>query len=538
MRKLLSIPAILAMAAAVQVSHAQSIRGAIATEDCTGYGSNMLGRMSKGTVEIKAGEIFAIGPVSTFTSSKLYAYTIDGFQKPVTNNGFLRVHHLKDPNSGTPNVIWVPEKSVQFFESKTTDYDFRPYTMTTDIYSYGKRTGWKTEFVQAALQAAPENLKEKMAWTESVPGVSPSTSSPAASPAAPVASNNTTSSTQTQPNRPLTIADLKGGPGRYVLSSMGVIWKDGKIYNAGANSIFVSGDNVYIAGITGYGSNQRATLWTNGTPKELDTVTSNATVVHVHGDDVYVAGTRGGGDAQRPVLWKNGALVETLSESRGDRSWTPTHISVYNNEVCVAGFFGLYERKHMLWKSGKDSSLDTPYTSGMTDVHRSMNLSDNDVYIAIVRGDASAYDASGAPKKGGLYLIKNGQPQHIADVVFRGDFGEGFGNTEDEMIHIYVSDKNAYIVSTINGKAKLWKNNAEQKLEGFEDPETLQEMNTEALRVFATGDNVYVFGARAKKGARESNFVIWKNGKAEIITNGPFPGDYNSSMIKSFFVVE
>jgi len=280
---------------------------------------------------------------------------------------------------------------------------------------------------------------------------------------------------------------------------------------------------VYVAGING---NNRATLWTNGTPQELDTVVSVATVVYVHGKDVYVAGTRGAGEALRPVLWKNGSNMQSLSESRGDKSWTPTHISVYNNDVCVAGFSNGNGRMRppVLWKNGKDAHATATIPLGeVSSVLNVVTLSDNDVYIVV--DHSSNHGRTREIPKTGLYLVKNGQAQHIADES---------GGLES----IHVSNKNAYIIKNDRlrafKKVRLWKNNVEQKLEGFEDPETLQEMSTEANHVFASGDNVYVFGRRSKADTFRWDLVIWKNGVAEIFAGG----DERLNTIASVFVVE
>ena len=519
MRKLLNFLAILILVFTVQVTHAQNNKGAIAIEDCIAYDSNMIGRMSKNKIEIKAGHIFAFGPLTTTAKT-------DDFSKTITNNGFLRVYHLKDPiRSQEAYVIWVPEKSVQIFESKMVG---GPWPFKGDDLGV-LRGGWKPGFVRAALEAAPEKVKEQMGWAKDMLERAQTTSRPATT----VASNSTVNTTQTQQNRQLTIADLKGGLGRYVLvsdvarSQPYAVWKDGKRYSAPnfkLNSLFVSGDNVYIAGSSRNqgDSFNHATLWTNGTPQELDTVASETTVVYVHGDDVYVAGTRGALEARRPVLWKNGILTETLSESRGGNSWVPTHISVYNGNVYVAGSRGMAEV--MLWKNGKDTNIINTLT-GNRRRHIEMNLLIDDEIYSI----QSIYPKRYLFK----YSIKNDQVQQV--------YGE-----YDEINNLYISNKNVYISGTRKNKAMLWKNNVEQKLEGFENPESLQEISTYAAHVFASGDNIYVFGYRASYSAGGKDYpddvVLWKNGVVEILPGFRRINGWESTPlvdgIVSVFVVE
>ena len=66
--------------------------------------------------------------------------------------------------------------------------------------------------------------------------------------------------------------------------------------NAEANSVYVSGNDVYVAGYDGDVPN----LWKNGIAQILN-VAANS--VFVSGNDVYVAGNN---DGYVATLWKNG----------------------------------------------------------------------------------------------------------------------------------------------------------------------------------------------------------------------------------------
>ncbi len=112
----------------------------------------------------------------------------------------------------------------------------------------------------------------------------------------------------------------------YVYSSnikIARVWTDGipedltdGTYNAAANSVYVSGTDVYVSGYElkdtdGDGSVdiQEARYWKNGTEVILGggTTNSDAYSIFVDGSDVYVSGYEG--DTQQARYWKNGTSV-------------------------------------------------------------------------------------------------------------------------------------------------------------------------------------------------------------------------------------
>jgi len=90
-----------------------------------------------------------------------------------------------------------------------------------------------------------------------------------------------------------------------------MLWKNGVAQTlsdefSAANSVYVSGTDVYVGG----GSNSTTPLypaiWKNGTIQKLNTRSGQANSVFVSGTDVYAVGSRSG-----PTLWKNG-VEQTL----------------------------------------------------------------------------------------------------------------------------------------------------------------------------------------------------------------------------------
>jgi hypothetical protein len=99
-----------------------------------------------------------------------------------------------------------------------------------------------------------------------------------------------------------------------------VLWKNGTMQKLSegnrrgmAFSVFVSGDDVYVAGteFQPQGRKRAAVLWKNGMAQRLSKPSASfgtANSVYVADGDVYVVGfeSRSGGSSPFSVLWKNG----------------------------------------------------------------------------------------------------------------------------------------------------------------------------------------------------------------------------------------
>ena len=193
-----------------------------------------------------------------------------------------------------------------------------------------------------------------------------------------------------------------GYDAQYPIGTQPLYWKNGNLIpislssgniNPGlpaiggqANSIFVSGTDVYLAGaqLPYNGSNAVATYWKNGTPIILTSTTltstapAYATGVYASGSDVYVAGYLEGASQN---YWKNGAAFP-ISIPDTNQNFFPSGIYVENNgDVLICGDYG-YSAKY--WKNGTMNDLtNTPYNnaSGGSDVASSITVNGEDIYI-------------------------------------------------------------------------------------------------------------------------------------------------------------
>ena len=106
------------------------------------------------------------------------------------------------------------------------------------------------------------------------------------------------------------------------------IWKNGVGMNlpfripgdyfSGANSIFINGNDIYVAGT----ENGIAVYWKNGSVVGLPGGDADeANSICVFGNDIYVAGYAHINGADRAVMWKNG-MITVLKDASENSSAT------------------------------------------------------------------------------------------------------------------------------------------------------------------------------------------------------------------------
>jgi len=197
------------------------------------------------------------------------------------------------------------------------------------------------------------------------------------------------------------------------------LWKNGVIYSLDgytASSVFISGNDVYVAGyevseasdsiMTGPRSTIMsppiARLWKNGIVQNLNLKSkySKANSVFVLGSDVYVAGVeflKSDYWRETAVLWKNGVAqylnFDSADSIRGNQVGVAHSVFVSENgDVYVGGYVGYVDwvkfdfiNYPVLWKNGvaqKLSGGDTRLGFGIDRSNTPVFVSGEDVYVA------------------------------------------------------------------------------------------------------------------------------------------------------------
>ena len=274
-------------------------------------------------------------------------------------------------------------------------------------------------------------------------------------------------------------------------------WKNGTAVNLSttsknveAYSIYVSGNDVYVAGKV-YADNPVfpgdgiAIYWKDGNPVYLtDGISANSVIVS--GNDVYVAGDGAIVDncprnvpCMFPVrfvakYWKNGVPV-ILSDSTKINS--ASSIAISGSDVYVAGFefvWPLTNAKY--WKNGQPVVLSTRQS-----VTYSIAVSGNDVYVAGEEDSKPTYWKNGIPVK---LSDETGDAKSIAV--------SGSGN-------VYVAGVGYTATGTV---VKCWKNG---------NPVTLSsKIQSYATSIAVSGNDIYVVGREVIGTKLLGGY--WKNG--------------------------
>jgi hypothetical protein len=304
--------------------------------------------------------------------------------------------------------------------------------------------------------------------------------------------SNTNTGTDTTANSGTgTDTNTSAVPEVYMAGQVGtfaVFWKDGVLhkltdgetgggYGAYANSVYVSGNDIYVVGWDDNASTRStrtAILWKNGVAQKLsDEPTyayASANSVYVSGNDVYVAGS----DDYGAILWKNGVA------QRLPGGGSAPSVFVSGNDVYVAGsgWDASGNSVAIVWKNGVAQTL----SSGAYSYANSVFVSGEDVYVA------------GRKSGEGAILWKNGVAQTISSKA------DSYANS------VFVSGKDVYVAVTIKDeRAILWTNGVTQTL----DMDVVSSL-------FVSGKDVYITGWEFSP---PYSYFLWKNGEVQDLGN-------------------
>jgi hypothetical protein len=313
------------------------------------------------------------------------------------------------------------------------------------------------------------------------------------------------------------VAGYNGTPGT---NHVAKYWLDGNetaltngTTDAFANSISVSGSDVYIAGTEAASDNSYAlpVYWQNNSEVKLP-IKSNfgsANAVYTSGNNTYIAGT----DSTKAVYWKNGS--ETVLDNITDTSSSASAVFVSGNDIYIAGTRGY---NAVYWKNGNVVTL-TNYN--VPTQHVRVNG------ISVLNGDAYVVG----------YVFYAATPFPYMNYWANGvatDLNTGYdlsspNNNFGEVCSVCASGKDLYIagmVETTNqmiNHAVYWKNGVETVL-------TCSAANSFANSICVSGNDVYMAGYEYNAG-QPKYAVYWKNGVEVKLTDGT-----NETVATSIFV--
>lgn len=280
-------------------------------------------------------------------------------------------------------------------------------------------------------------------------------------------------------------------------------WKNGEkitLENGTAASIFVLGNDVYIAGKGNENGVKVAKYWKNNQEVQLGkgTSESEANSIFVIGKDIYVSGyeyeTKGDTITEKIFkYWKNGQEISLDNKQEwSNPSDGSTSMYVSDNNIYILANEGY-------WLNGKQITLNEAKSPGL----ESIFVSNNDVYIS-GSDYISSTDVASCWKNGKQTLLSNNiSGSSSANVVF-------------------VSNNDVYILGeeyTDNSyKIKYWKNNQEVVLYNGAS-------YGEARALFVLDNDVYVAASLEDD---NEDFIIryWKNSQEVILGQGDIIGMY------------
>jgi hypothetical protein len=288
-----------------------------------------------------------------------------------------------------------------------------------------------------------------------------------------------------------------------------------------------NGADVYVAGNCYVNGKPTAVLWHNGVVQNLSDgqYDAGASSVFVHNNDVYVAGyEKNSSGKEIAKYWKNGAAV-SLPDDGSLGAWATAIVVSAAGDVYVAGIdFTTYDNwGHPLsvvkyWKNGAPVTLSN--YGGASDIA----ISGNDVYVTGINiGLFWKNDVAQPPIYDGGHAVEFFSSVFVTgsgDVYVTGQYDDGWCCMRSVLVKngaiqqsmgvaaawdVYVSDNDVYVVgegytgSTYG--AAIWKNGLTQNLS------TSQISSAKSVFVSGSGD-VYVAGYVNNLG------TLWKNAVA------------------------
>lgn len=299
--------------------------------------------------------------------------------------------------------------------------------------------------------------------------------------------------------------------------------------------------DVYVVGIV----DDRAMIWKNGTVTALTngSKSSSANSIFISENDIYVAG-RDNGYVENSLLkydivvWKNGVRTSYGAYS-SPYSNIPIFLSVANSDVYISTlwYIGYIPNSYSLYypiilKNGQQTKLTSE--SGNYSIGN-VFVSANDVYVVgNVDGNATLWK-NGVPNSFGnntsaqfVYVANNDvyvlgyKDDKI--VIWKNGNATVLTNAANAYVRsIFVYDNNLYVVGSVQylyRVATIWKNG---ELTSLGDGTK----NTYANSIFVSGNDVFVVGSEEDKKA-----VIWKNGIASTLAEGAYSAKALSVFVK------